>query len=323
METVGTASLAANQPPRFDHIQKPPEAFFDESGRCPVDLRTGLPLPIAPAFNIAALPQDQVNEHHHFYPRLSPTLTSTLGGKALRVSRIQRVEVSQHNFGDRFFHKYFPEGAEIPKDAARQLGMCVLACAGYVPEQVVDTSDGKPLVRPMEYWEFNRLRRPGMYVQPQPYQVKRFRDKRHPGLTLLEAKTELVNSRRRQAEMTYHNLLYGFDPIRKFIVQQVLNQDYSVIRHELRDRFLSNDELEAGLCILAIGTGLAARAALVKDEPLDTTYSALFKEGRLHSKMPATASTLIKHKLGQLSDRIELLPQLKVQLMTPREQRVA
>ncbi len=313
MEAVETSRLAAN----------PPEPFFDDSGRCPVDLRTGMPIPIAPTVDVQSLPQGQINEHHHFYPRLSPVLTSTLGGKALRVSRIQRVEISQHNFGDRFFHKYFPEGPEIPEDPRQQLGMCALASAGYLPEQIVDTADGKPLVRPMKYWEFNRLRRPGMYVQPQPFQVKRFRDKRRPGLTLIEAKAELVTSRQRQADMTYHTLLYGFDPIKKFIVQQVMSQDYSVLSNELRDRLLIDDDIEAGMCILAVGARLAAQNATVQGESLASVYSALYKEGRLHPRMPANAATLLKHKLGQLSHRIELLPQLKTQLILNEEDKVA
>lgn len=331
METVGAARLVANQPlrpsVREDCCDRTPEldrsSFVDESGKCPVDAQTGMPLPIAPTVDLSALPQNEINEHHHFYPRLSPILRDSLGGRALRVSRIQRVATTQHNFGDRPYHTFFKDGPDIPTDPQTQLGMCVLACAGYLPPQVVDTTSGEPVVRNMKEWEHNRLGRPNTYIEPQPFQVKRFRDRRFPGMPLIEAKTELINSRKRQAELTYQNLIYGFDPMKQFMFNRVLTQDYSDVDAALLRNFLEQDDVEAGLCLLAIGAYKAAEEAKINTEPLTEVYSDIYSDGRLHPAMPQNPVTIIKHKLGHIPHRIEMLPFLKSELMQHREQSVA
>lgn len=330
METVGPVDNFAGQSlcPRQDICcDKTPEDkgsfFVDKSGKCPTDELTGMPLPIAPTVDLSSIPPSDINEHHHFYPRLSPELRDSIGGRALRVSRIQRVATTQHNFGDRPFHKYFQEGPTIPKDAETQLGMCVLACAGYLPPKVVDTAKGEPIVRTMKEWEYSRLSKPSTYLEPQPFQVKRYRDRRCPDASLLNAKRELVNSRKRQAELTYQNLLYGFDPMKKFMFNRVLAQDYSDVDVGLRRDFIERDNVEAGLCLLAIGALLAAETATINGEKLSEVYNDIYYDGRLHRSMPANASTIIKHKLGTISHRVEMLPFLKSELMQQREQSVA
>lgn len=332
METVGPARSAANQSPCpvpqaiecCDETLVTRESFFvDQSGKCPVDELTGMPLPIAPHINLSALSPAQINEHHHFYPRLSPILRNSLGGRALRVARIQRVATTQHNFGETPFHKFFQEGPDIPSDPETQLGMCVLACAGYLPPKVVDTSTGEPIVRPMKDWEYSRLSKPNTYLDPMPHQVKRYRDRRFPGMSLIDAKAELVNSRKRQAELTYQNLIYGFDPMKNFMLNRVLAQDFSEVGNSLKLNFLEKNDIEAGLCLLAIGSVLAAENAKINGENLDEVYRDIYSDGRLHPMMPASAATIIKHKLGHIPHRVEMLPFLRSELQQRREQSVA
>lgn len=327
-EQLGTVDLFAGQPLRPEQNQgtccdnilaESKDIFIDQTGKCPIDEATGMPLPIAPYIDLNSLPDSDKNDHHHFYPRLSPVLRNTLGGRALRVARIQRVANSQHNFGPNQFHGFFPEGVDIPEDAASQLGWCALACAGFLSEKVVDTSSGEPITRPIKEWELRRLSRPSNYVPPMPYHVKRFRDKRYPSLNLFEAKNELINSRKRQAEMTYQNLIYGFDPMKNFILDSVINQDLTDVHRGLRSRFLDHQETEAGLCILAIGATLAAESALVNGRSLDLVYKEAFKDGRLHPLMPPRASTLLKHKLGHTADRVDMLGHLRIKLEQERE----
>lgn len=329
---VGSAEFIADQPlrlaqPNTECCEQTPATdgsfFVDRGGKCPTDDRTGMPLPIAPSIDLASLPQDKVNEHHHFYPKLSPVLRNSLGGKALRASRIQRVAITQHNFGEVRFHKFFPEGPEIPTDANAQLGLCVLACAGYIPEKVVDTTNGEPIVRGVKDWEHTRLGKPSTPLEPLPYQVKRFRDRRFPGQTLWDAKSELMSSRRRQAELTYENLIYGFDPMKDFMLSQVLQQDFSEVDNSLKLKFLEKDDIEAGLCILAIGAVFAAEAGTINGKPLNDIYREIQVDKRLHHRMPQAPATLIKHKLGHIEHRIEILPALKSTLEAQREQRVA
>jgi hypothetical protein len=331
IERIGPAELFAGQPLRPDQheiecCEQTPVTdgsfFVDHSGKAPTDEQTGMPLPISPA-DLSVLPPDQTNEHHHFFPRLSPVLRNSLGGKALRVSRIQRVAITQHNFGEKPFHKYFQEGPNIPSDPETQLGMCVLACAGYLPPKVVDTSEGQPTVRTMKEWEYNRLTRPNNYIEPLPYQVKRFRDRRFPNLSLRAAKDELVSSRKRQAELTYENLIYGFDPMKTFMLSQVVAQDFSEVDSSIKHNFLESNDIEAGLCLLAIGSVLAAETAKINGEKLNEVYRDIYHDGRLHPMMPPNASTIIKHKLGHIPHRVEMLAYLRSELMRRREQSVA
>ena len=333
METVGwSTASAADQLPRLappdleccEETLATSESFFvDQSGKAPVDEQTGMPLPIAPHVNLAALRPDQINEHHHFYPRLSPILRDTLGGRALRVARIQRVATTQHNFGEVPFHKFFQEGPDIPADPPTQLGMCVLACAGSLPPKVVDTSNGEPIVRSMKDWEHNRLSKPNTYLDPMPHQVKRYRDRRFPGMSLIDAKAELINSRKRQADLTYQNLIYGFDPMKNFMLNRVVAQDFSDVDNNLKLNFLERGDVEAGLCLLAIGSLLAAETAKINNEKLDEVYRDIYSDGRLHPLMPANAATIIKHKLGHIPYRVEMLGVLRSELKHRREQSVA
>lgn len=297
--------------------------LIDNSGKCPVDELTGLPLPIAPTVDIDAALPHKINEHHHFYPRLGPVLRDTLGGRALRVSRIQRVGIEQHNFGENPFHTFFPEGPDVPTDPREQLGFCVLACAGYLPESVVDTSAGEPLIRDMKTWEFDRLRRPNSYVAPLPIQVKRYRDRRFPHMSLLDAKERLINSRKKQAELTYRSIVYGFDPMKRFIAEQMLLQDFEEVRPNMRNSFLDREDISKGLAIIAIGTCLAAESASVNGRPLNEIYVELRKAGRIHPLMPPSPSTLIKNKLGHTQNRVDLLPRLRTILAAGREDSVA
>jgi hypothetical protein len=332
MEPVGIARSAADQSPRpvqqaiecCDETLAPSESFVvDKSGKSPVDELTGMPLPIAPTEDLTSLSSNQINEHHHFFPRLSPALRNSLGGRALRVSRIQRVASTQHNFGENPYHKFFQEGPHIPTDAATQLGMCVLACAGYIPPQTVDTSSGEPIVRSLKEWEYHRLVRPSKFLEPQPFQVKRFRDRRFPGMPLFDAKLELINSRKRQADLTYQNLLYGFDPMKQFMLNRVISQDYSDVRPAIIRDFLERDDAEAGLCLMAIGAYKAAEEAKINGTSLMAVYADIYTDGRLHPAMPESPATIIKHKLGHISHKLEVLPFLKSELSRQRDQRVA
>lgn len=101
----------------------------------PKDDLVGLPLPILP--NITDL---DLNRHHSWHPRHDPMLQS-IGGKALRLSRIQLIDRKRHAA----YHQQF-DGPEIPADEREQLRLVLLACAGFVPEHGLDVSSDEPKV---------------------------------------------------------------------------------------------------------------------------------------------------------------------------------
>jgi hypothetical protein len=142
-------------------------------------------------------------------------------------------------------------------------------------------------------------------------------------MSLIDAKAELINSRKRQADLTYQNLIYGFDPMKNFMLNRVLAQDYSEVDSSLKLNFLEKGDTEAGLCLLAIGSVLAAETAKINNEKLDEVYRDIYSDGRLHPMMPASAATIIKHKLGHIPYRVEMLGFLRSELQHRREQSVA
>ena len=287
----------------------------ESSLQAPVDERTGIPLPIAPRSDLGSVPGEFINWHHAFHPRLSPVLL-TRGGRALRNSRIQRVHREQHNYGERAsFHCKFTQGPAIPDDEPNQLGLCGIAIAGYLPDQVVDTWGGEPRVRAIKDWEFRRMSEPGELLQPNPSQVKKYRDKWLPGLTLVDAKTHLLNNRERQAKFGYRNMQYGLDPIRDFITGYVLEQDLSEVKPSIRNGFLSNKSIEAGLTLLGIASVIASHTARVKDIPFTEVYDELYTEGRLHPMMQPGAANLLMYKLGNTVGRVALLPRLRESML--------
>ena len=104
----------------------------------PIDIQTGLPLPILPAelskessFSFLA----EKNFHHHFHPRRSEHLMND-DGRAVRFSRGQYVQKELH----KRYHDIFI-GPELPHTLDDKFKMSVLACAGIVPPQAIDLSN--------------------------------------------------------------------------------------------------------------------------------------------------------------------------------------
>jgi hypothetical protein len=131
----------------------------------PVDRFSGLPLLIAPS-NKGRTPESgnsSYNWHHLFHPENSPVLQETLGGIALRHCRIQLVNKYIHNHQSRgkfkgvAYHTLYT-GPKIPTDEDEQFRTCVLACAGYIPEEVIDLWAGEPKQREITDKERDFLR---------------------------------------------------------------------------------------------------------------------------------------------------------------------
>lgn len=96
---------------------------------------TGLPLPILPPeprdFG-ALLVSRPPDRHHHFHPAKDPILT-TVGGKAVRNCRIQKVNFDLHH---RAYHGTFA-GPELPVDEDDMFRISIMAAAGVVPRQAL------------------------------------------------------------------------------------------------------------------------------------------------------------------------------------------
>src|SRR5688572_27519935 len=102
---------------------------------------SGLPLPIAPRCEHLSRYNSLIaDDHHGWHPRNAPEL-ATLGGQALRSSWMQFIEKDLHNEGPFSYHRFFV-GPELPTDDSVIFGSCILACAGYIPNRVIDLTSG-------------------------------------------------------------------------------------------------------------------------------------------------------------------------------------
>lgn len=90
----------------------------------------GIPLPLVPIENLAEIPKDQTNWHHHFHPRTNPALIEE-GGSVIRTARLQKsLKFGNHEQ----YHQYYT-GPPLPDTSEERFRIAVLARAGYVPER--------------------------------------------------------------------------------------------------------------------------------------------------------------------------------------------
>lgn len=136
----------------------------------PVD-EIGMPLPLAPyerGFIYANQPEK--DEHHLFHPRKSPTLVRDLGGRAVRVVRLQQADWHQHHID---YHGYY-YGPPLPETSGEQFGIVVLAIAGYVPDRAISFYDGEPEEVPLTHRQRQQLWEGGDFRTSSPDIVRNF-----------------------------------------------------------------------------------------------------------------------------------------------------
>ncbi|HET8708765.1 MAG TPA: hypothetical protein VFL85_00635 [Candidatus Saccharimonadales bacterium] len=244
------------------------------------DELTGLPLSIAPVEGVQiSTRSDKSNWHHHFHPSTSPVLVNTIGGRALRNSRVQRVDRNFHNYSPTAYHCFF-KGPDIPEEEDEQFRMVVLACAGYIPEDGVDLSSGEPRRVRLSELQLQQLRQPGTGDE-------------------------------KQATYGYRDLRYSYDSVREFFSHYALTRRLDHMDPSKIDEFLhTKDEQQKRY----LGHLLLAKKVEVAAEPMREAYKQIRAAGMLHPLMPPAPKTLVRYKLGRDADREKLFPRLEMQL---------
>lgn len=273
----------------------------------PLDELTGLPLPLLPSDKPLPLRSELTNWHHHFHPSTHPVIKQTLGGRALRNSRIQLVEATQHNYSQNAYHRFY-SGPDIPEDSATQFGMCVMAAAGYVPERAIDTASGQPRTVAMAESQIEQLKLQPTVIRPEPTEIRRYGGEE--GLGYKEAEQELLDRRTTQAQFGYRNLRYGYENMRAFFTEYVLGQELDV-RPSVRDPFLMHGDITKGMTLLSQAAKQAVDRTIYQGQSLQRLYDTARTLDRLHPHMPPFAASLVKYKLGDTGMRMSLLPELR------------
>ena len=100
----------------------------------PVDEITGVPLVLHPLGNRRDRHKYSDDKHHPWHPKNDPLVkTGTLGGEALRSSRVQVASYDMHHLD---YHRRF-YGPELPSEDTERFKLIVLTAAGYIPDQAI------------------------------------------------------------------------------------------------------------------------------------------------------------------------------------------
>lgn len=241
----------------------------------PIDEISGLSLPIAPKCNYESLADPNLSdEHHGFHDENDPRL-KTVAGLALRNCRLQRIEKDLHNEGPFRYHPFI-SGPELPKTEFDYFSRCVLACAGVIPDRVLDLSTGDPFVRPISPEEAAFLR-----------------------------------TQSEENEFSYKYISYRYKPISDFFISYALKQKLDHIKEKDIDEFLHTKSERRKL---RLGRLLLDESVEVATDSLRNKYAAYRRAELLHPRVPESPMTLVKFKLGGPEKREELIPKLEVRL---------
>ncbi|MBA3758174.1 hypothetical protein H0X10_00895 [Candidatus Saccharibacteria bacterium] len=137
----------------------------NDEGRAlsPIEAKTGVVLPIwAPGDGLT-------NRHHpHFYKRNFLNGLRKQETRAVRFSRLQRVQLSAHEK----YHRAF-DGTAFPVDENQSFGITILNCAGYIAGHSVEMSGSKPNIIETTPRMRRILRSPGILTMERRYSYRR------------------------------------------------------------------------------------------------------------------------------------------------------
>ena len=260
----------------------------------PRDPEFGLPLPIAP--NVRKAPDntpDAINSHHTWHPSTDERLlapahwksssydpqhpTRTLGGWALRNSRLQEVDRNYHNFGLNAYHEYYL-GPEIPEDEDEQFQLVVLACAGLIPREGLDMTGDEPKT------------------------------------VILTTAQRMVLSRPGKDKYGYQNMRFVHDPVQRFLSDYVLRRQLAHISQLMIEEFLDPRISEKRR--RQLGHQLLSKQVEVATEAVRPLYEEAQADQILDPRVPHDPQEFVKWNLlgrKQRQDE-ELIPRLENEL---------
>jgi len=287
----------------------------------PIDEFSGMPLAIllheAPPINNGTLG----NRHHGFHPSDSEILTGSLGGQAVRSCLIQLVAVEHHNYGPKAYHNFLV-GPPLPNTTASQFGTTIFGAAHYTSDEAIDMSSGEPVVRTMNRRQLELHRMEAEYIPPTQIETHRFHQRQMPTAPLMNAAEILADKRRRQAGMAYRNFHYGYDRVRGFFGEVLLDQDLSDLPRgakKAKEDFLATGNVTSGMLLLAVAAAKAVEETEFRGKSVAAMYTEARNTGHLHPGMPPSAASLVKNKIGNSTARRKLLPELRQRLQVIRE----
>jgi hypothetical protein len=292
---------------------------IDKRPRAPSDEETGAPLALVPYLGMDTLPTDDTNTHHGIYPENHERLKS-LGGKALRVSRLQVVPGWLHNGDSKTaFHTIYGDGIEIPETISEQAGLVAILAAGFIPELVVDTSKEEPIVRIPTAEERAFLTKTGQPTHISGKTIERFQRIVMPKLNESDVMERLTTWSRLSADRRYRGIYYGANQVTEFLRSFVIEQDISAFNRKLMRKFIKYGEPDVGMTLLGQAAVAASEEATVKGVPFRQVYRGLWLRGLVNVNMSYQPADYLVSRLGSPIGRALLMPLLRECLSNAQE----
>lgn len=274
----------------------------------PTDEFTGFPLPIIPSRRLMDGEPIFTNWHHSYHPNSSQALQG-LGGRALRHSRIQLVDASNHNHSRESYHAIY-KGFDMPdvSDLDGQFRLALLGITGYIPRQGIDMESPSYGVRDLTEQEVVFLRQPAAIAPVTNDQLHKFIEGHDDcSITPKKAWRTLHHKRKRQAAMSYDHIHYSYDATRTFFSDYVLSEERLDVSPKIVHRFMGALALEQYERAIGFGELIIQKATEATVEPIRPIFRELHSQGLLHRLVPADPAKIVKHKLGDHKKRQELL----------------
>lgn len=242
-------------------------------GQVPVD-SLGVPYPVIPSNRFSRDKRaSKAGRHHEFFPSDNPYFSSTLGGTALRYSRIVWVQHAVHHGGPRALHPKMdpPKPPETPSAEFRVINFSL---AGYYPETGLDLWETEHQCRPMEEWERRILTRNN---PEKPY--------------------------------GYNNLSESLQHIRPFFQEYVVGCDFKQANGS--DELLRNFVTARGEhSYRRIGYEILELAVELSVKPFKNEYYDAHDRVLLHPAAPIDPREVVRKALGRSHILEELFPKL-------------
>jgi hypothetical protein len=253
------------------------QTSFREIKFAPVDAR-GVPLSIIPSedFYTHKKKTPALSKHHEFFLYGKRKFTS-LGGVALRQSRVLWTESRVHNIGNKSFHSRYNQ-LEGPTDETGQFTVSLLNMAGYLPISGVDLWSGVPVIR-----------------------------------RISDGEKEILNAIHPD-DNSYANRYYSIQSIRPFLHDYITRQDISDIDPRVIDTFSSTSK---NTLVEDLGLEILGEAIKKAVAPVESVYHQAKEAGQLHRDAPVSAERVVLDALGNVENRIEIFSKLKLRILNP------
>lgn len=212
----------------FFNQDRVPKRFLET----PVDLSTGVPLPIFPSDSLPEIPAsgsiniDRLGDWHHpFHPR-SKLVSGDMGLQALRACRVQWVRYEEHHDGVGY-HQTFA-GPPIPENEDQLFKTIVFSTAGYVGNKAIKFApNGQHEVVELGFLNRKELLKPKVLMIDDYDKVKNYLLDYAARKTLPSVSPQLVDI-----------LLHSTDLIRRQVVATLLIEAASEeITADIQDEF--------------------------------------------------------------------------------------